>query len=283
MAIGRRNRGSIAASSVPEQLLAGATSENASARARWSIVIVLGIETSPRRGSVALLRRGSPCVLHELSPDVATGGAGRALAPAIDALLKSESLRVHGLDLIAVGLGPGGYTGTRLAVATARTLALVSGKPVIGVVSTAALAAHPSIRDGLVCAVIDAKNDDVYVAEYERRGELVVELRAPAVSSARDVVTWIGSEHAIVGDGAPRVLAHLVHPDHVTPVAHVMPSAAAIVDASIAARASEVARLGEIRFERGERDDESLLLPLYLRVSEAERRFRERQARQSST
>lgn len=218
-----------------------------------------------------MLRRGSPCVLHELPADAAASGAGRALAPEIDRLLKSEGLRVQGLDLIAVGLGPGGYTGTRLAVATARTLALVAGKPVIGVVSTAALAAHPSVRDGSVCVAIDAKNDDVYVAEYDRRGDLIVELRAPSVSRASEVATWIGPEHALVGDGAPRVLAHLA------------PRATAFVDASIAARASEVARLGELRFERGERDDESLLLPLYLRVSEAERKFRERQARHGST
>lgn len=227
---------------------------------------VLGIETSPRRGSVAWLDAGRVRSRLDLPPDSAGGGAGRSLAPAIDELLRSLGVALEDLDLVAVGIGPGGYTGTRLAVATARALALGAARPVIGIVSTAALAANPALSDGAIVVAIDAKNDEVYAAEYRRRGEEVVEVRAPVVAPAAEIAGWVTAEAALVGDGARRVAAHL------------RDRAPLRLDDSIHARADEVARLAAARWVRLERDDEARILPLYLRVSEAERRFLERRS-----
>lgn len=225
---------------------------------------VLGIETSTRAGSVAWVDSDVVRAERAVGPDGGSGGAGRTLAPALADLERAVDVEWPELDLIAVGLGPGGYTGTRLAIATARGLAFAIGKPIVGVVSTAAFAAHPDVPDGRVVVVIDAKNDQVYVAEYRRAAGVVAESSAPEVAFASEVASRIDADTIVVGDGAPRVLARAggVSPRFAAP--------------AIVPRAIEVARLGAARWARGERDDEASLLPLYLRVSEAERRFRER-------
>jgi tRNA threonylcarbamoyladenosine biosynthesis protein TsaB len=212
-------------------------------------LIVLGIETSPRQGSVALLADGSLRAFCELAPDAAGGGAGRTLAPTIDDLLQRHGYEPASLDLIAVGLGP---------VATARALGYALAKPVVGIVSPAALAAGANVPNGRVVVALDAKHDDLFVVEYLRDDEGIREVAAPSVLRAADVADRLDAATFVAGDGLPRIVAH--RPD-------------ARGDASLAPRADVVAKLGLARFARGERDDPERLLPLYLRISEAERKF----------
>src|SRR6185312_353563 len=101
------------------------------------------------------------------------------------------------ISRLCVGIGPGGFTGLRLGIATARAIAQARGLPVVGVSSLDALAFPQS---GRVAAVIDARRGEVFAATYEdgRRTAEPAPL-APGVLAARLGPGWVA-----VGDGAVR-------------------------------------------------------------------------------
>lgn len=88
------------------------------------------------------------------------------LMPAIDFLMTNVGLAPSDLDSIAVAKGPGSYTGLRIAVTTAKTLASTLGIELIGVSSLAAIAANACVK-GKVIALIDARRQNVYAGIYE--------------------------------------------------------------------------------------------------------------------
>lgn len=104
---------------------------------------------------------------------MARGHAG-ALVPMIEATLDDAGLWFDGLDRLAVTVGPGGFTGVRIGLATVRGLAVATGLPVVGVTTLEAVAAaHPIPAGAGVLAVLDAKRADVY-------GQMFAAAAAPA-------------------------------------------------------------------------------------------------------
>lgn len=129
-------------------------------------MIILGIDTSSRAGSAALIEDG------EIREEVA-GEAGisfsRGLLAMVDSLLARHRLSLPSLSALAVACGPGSFTGIRIGLASAHGMALASGVPVVGV-STLEAIARVGGRDGEVVPVINAENGKVYHARFAVRG-----------------------------------------------------------------------------------------------------------------
>lgn len=99
-------------------------------------------------------------------------GHATALVPMIDAVMKQAGVALADISEIAVGNGPGGFTGLRIALATARGLGLALGKPVLGISSFQAAAAQlpPDARQGLggdILVLIDSRREEPYVARLD--------------------------------------------------------------------------------------------------------------------
>ena len=97
-------------------------------------------------------------------------GQSERLVPMIQEVMAEAGQAYEDLDAIAVTRGPGGFTGVRIGLATARGLALASGRPVIGLTSFEAVAAalDPAARRGRPLAVlIDAKRREVYLQVFD--------------------------------------------------------------------------------------------------------------------
>lgn len=124
---------------------------------------LLAIETSTEVCSVALLSGQSLIARHEVAPR----RHAELVLPWIDSLLAEAGLHRSALDLIAVGIGPGAFTGVRLAVALGQGLALGLDRPLFGVSTLDALAAG-SMGAGPVLACMDARMGEIYAAEYQR-------------------------------------------------------------------------------------------------------------------
>jgi len=130
---------------------------------------ILALEASTLRPSAALL---GPSGERWGQWTQAEGRRGTAdLAPAVAALLAARGLRAGDLGGVAVGLGPGSYTGTRAAIALARGLIFGSGVPLAGVPSVAAAAlaelrARPELERAIV--LVDARRGERYRADYAR-------------------------------------------------------------------------------------------------------------------
>ncbi len=94
---------------------------------------------------------------------------GRGLIPAIAALLALEGLAVADLDAVAVGLGPGSYTGLRIGLTAAKTLAYAAGKPLVPLDSLEAIARNAPDDARQVVVAVDAQRGDAYLAEFGLR------------------------------------------------------------------------------------------------------------------
>jgi tRNA threonylcarbamoyladenosine biosynthesis protein TsaB len=184
-------------------------------------MIVLGFDTATRSTAVGLRLKDGRTLQARDDPGISEHpGHATSLRPMADELLGSAGIGWRAIDRIAVGLGPGTFTGLRVGVATARGLAQSLSVDLVGVSSLRALA-EPALRsepDGShhVLAVLDARRGEAFAAAYEMtdRGsaEELVPPRALAPEDLGSVVeqaeTVIGDERGrrwqAIGDGAVR-------------------------------------------------------------------------------
>lgn len=127
---------------------------------------LLAIETSTEACSVALVHGDQLIARSEIAPR----RHAELVLPMADALLAEAGLGRHALDAIAVGRGPGAFTGVRLAISLAQGMALALDRPVVTVSSLAALALEAPEGEGAILAVIDARMGEIYAASYRRDG-----------------------------------------------------------------------------------------------------------------
>ena len=163
---------------------------------------LLGLDTATSSTAVALVRRDG--WLREARDDVAPGERpqhAQRLLPLAAELLAAAGIGWEAIEQIAVGVGPGGYTGLRIGVATARGLALAHGATLVGVGTLRALAEPVAARS--TAAVLDARRGEAFIGLY-RDGE---ELLAPRVCGPAELAALAlrgGPETLAIGDGALR-------------------------------------------------------------------------------
>jgi tRNA threonylcarbamoyladenosine biosynthesis protein TsaB len=155
-------------------------------------VIVLGIETSTARSSVALLDDGA-VMAHEHHEDAR--GHGAFLAPAMRRCLDVAAARAGGgadVDLVAVGSGPGLYTGLRVGMATAAAFASARGVAVTGVGGLDTLALASGVCDATVVTTLDARRGQVFWAIHGPHGGVLRCVEEPRVGSREELEAVIG-------------------------------------------------------------------------------------------
>ncbi|MGC2209559.1 MAG: tRNA (adenosine(37)-N6)-threonylcarbamoyltransferase complex dimerization subunit type 1 TsaB [Candidatus Korobacteraceae bacterium] len=226
-------------------------------------MLILGIDTSGRQGSVALLQapdeaQGGPVRTVELAP-LSGGQYSELLVPAIAALLERHGLEKRSVGLLAVASGPGSFTGLRVAIATVKGLAEAFGIPVVPVsvleaILLASAAESRSRRDrDRAVAAIDAQRGEVFFAELTagHRREEIAGCEGFAAALA------VGSPPAIVFTPDEALAARLRD---------------AALEVELVARpsAEDIARIGYGKFLDGVRADVASLDANYVRRSDAE-------------
>nr|MBA3691627.1 tRNA (adenosine(37)-N6)-threonylcarbamoyltransferase complex dimerization subunit type 1 TsaB [Actinomycetota bacterium] len=121
-------------------------------------MIVVGIETSTPQTSIAI--GGEQGIVAQMS--VAGRARQEAAAPALQQLLRWSGTDLNRVAGVAVGVGPGLFTGLRVGVATAKTLAQVLGVPIVGLTSLDVLAFAVRHTQRWICAVIDGRRGEVF-------------------------------------------------------------------------------------------------------------------------
>lgn len=223
-------------------------------------MLLLALDTSTARVSVAVGSDG------DVIGDVQLSGRQRhteRLAPAIAYLCAELDIEMRQLSAVAVGIGPGLFTGLRVGVTTAKVMAQALRIPIVGIPSLDLVAYPLRHTRRLVVAILDARRHEVFHArywtvpggvqrasEYEvgAPGDLVVELEAE------------GAETLLAGDGALRYRHEFEQLERaeLAGTAFASPSAAALVE------------LATARMEREEFAAPWDIHPLYLRKSDAE-------------
>jgi tRNA threonylcarbamoyladenosine biosynthesis protein TsaB len=161
-------------------------------------VLILALDASTPATTVALARAGEDGreVLAEVS--LASRGASEALLPAAHATLSLAGEDLGSVERVLVGVGPGTFTGIRIAAATARALSLGTGAALSKNSTLAALAAPALSCSGDVLAVLDARRDQVFVQRFSEGGP------ATGISCLGPEKLSSEGDPLVVGDGAVR-------------------------------------------------------------------------------
>ena len=228
-------------------------------------MLTLAFESSAKAASVALCEDG-----RLISQVIQCSGLthSRTLLPMAEDLLKNAEMEMKQIDCFAVAQGPGSFTGIRIGIATVKGLAWAADKPCIGVSTLAAMAWNGVAAGGLICAVMDARRSEVYNALFRIEDGRPVRLcpdRAISLSALTEELRERGEAPFLVGDGTELASAFFreQHLDHRVPPENVRWQNAWGV--AMEAAGKKLCTSQE-------------LLPVYLRLSQAER---ERQARLS--
>jgi|SRR5712671_4611811 len=179
---------------------------------------VLALDTTTRAGSVALVENDR--VVEERA-----GDASRSHGERLPAELAALGAAWPSIDVFAVAAGPGSFTGLRIGIATMQGLALVTGRPIVGVSALEALAqvAGATLAPGaLVAAWVDAQRGEVFSALYRVTAspvfmpERMVEIESPAAAGP-DATRAAWARHDLAsatfsGDGAARYIPGVQSP-----------------------------------------------------------------------
>jgi tRNA threonylcarbamoyladenosine biosynthesis protein TsaB len=158
---------------------------------------LLAIETATENCSVALLTKGGLIARSELAPR----RHAELLLPMCEEVLAEAGLARTALDALAVGRGPGAFTGVRLAVSAAQGIALALGIPVVPVSSLAALARQAPENGADVLAVIDARMGEVYAGLFRRNDGRIEAIGEETVGPADALRVPDASPLNVIGSG----------------------------------------------------------------------------------
>jgi tRNA threonylcarbamoyladenosine biosynthesis protein TsaB len=213
---------------------------------------LLAIETATEACSVALSIDGEVRERFEIAPRRHT----ELVLPWADELLAEAGIARTQLDAIAVGRGPGAFTGVRLAVALAQGMALALDLPVVPVSTLATLAWPARVRDADVLAAIDARMGEVYLGWFRSDGAGGLHAVGPEWMARPEAVDV--EPAALVGVGSGFAAADGV-------LAEALVAKLVLCDPLALPHAADLARLAELAFARGEAVAPERVEPAYLR------------------
>jgi tRNA threonylcarbamoyladenosine biosynthesis protein TsaB len=213
---------------------------------------ILAVEASSLAGGVALLDEER--LVAEYLLDVSVTHSERLMA-AVDRVMADARWTPRALGGLAVAVGPGSFTGLRIAVSTVKGLALALGLPVAAVPTLDAMAAALPWAALPVCPVLDARKGEVYACLYRWAGGALHREWDYLALPPSALAERLAEPTLVVGDGAASI--HSAHARRLPPPRR-LPSPAC------------VGALGLERLRRGDTVPAAALVPLYLRPSEAE-------------
>jgi tRNA threonylcarbamoyladenosine biosynthesis protein TsaB len=152
---------------------------------------VLGFDTATADVAVAVTRDGEAVVERRVAPGERYPRHAAALLPEVEAAV-AEAGGWEAISMIAVGVGPGSYTGLRIGISTARALGQALGKPLAGICTLDALARgiaqRPAAGDRATLAVLDAKRSQAFAVLHDARGQRLWE---PLVAGPDELATRV--------------------------------------------------------------------------------------------
>ena len=238
-------------------------------------MIILGLDTATPTASVALIEDGKLVAeevydksrkLEQSSVIHPKGNHSETVLPLIQSILGQENISLTALSGLAVSIGPGSFTGLRIALATVKGIAYEWGVPVVGVSTLLANAARVKDHEGIICSLLDARKQEVYAAMFHRQGQTLTPLseeRVCSIDAAIESLRQAGeASPLVIGDGAKAYEPLLLKAFGAT--------VRISTGDEFGSVAAQVAALSWRRFADHASDDLANLVPVYLRSSEAE-------------
>lgn len=229
---------------------------------------ILGIDTSSMAASVAVIEDNKLICEYTINTKKTHS---QKLMPMIENMLGLSDLNVREIDAIAVCEGPGSFTGLRIGMATAKAIAHVNDIPVIGVNSLEALAANMNLCDKKICSILDAQRNQVYTGRYQYEGTKLVEIKEIGIQQIDELLEELaqsGEQWILVGEAVYK------YEDKIREISNIeIPAASNNVT-----KAGSLCSVAKVKFDEGKDIFDCYTVnPLYIRKSQAEEQYEERQ------
>jgi tRNA threonylcarbamoyladenosine biosynthesis protein TsaB len=225
------------------------------------MAVILNIETSTPLCSVALSNNGNVISQREIIEE--KSHAAR-LTVFIEEILQESGQKIADLDAIAIGKGPGSYTGLRIGVSTAKGLAYGANRPLIAIstlkIMFKKIISNPgllyqhelTINDTLFCPMIDARRMEVFTCLFNTKGELMETISAKVISKESYQHYLSQQKIVFMGTGMNKCREVLSHPNALF-IDEIYPSAASL------------ALLAEEDYQNNQFEDIAYFEPFYLK------------------
>ena len=221
---------------------------------------ILALDSTALTATVALCEDTRLIGLYTLNSG---STQSETLLPMVESLMKLMGWEINDVDLFACSRGPGSFTGVRIGAATIKGLAFGTGKPCVEVSTLEAIAENLSVRDGLICPVMNARRSQVYTALFRAENGVLTRLMADSAISIEEldgILSGYGEPVSFAGDGYSITVSALKSTE-------VRPTPERLRHQS----AASVAAVAYRKYSLGESVSDSELKVTYLRPSQAER------------
>lgn len=223
---------------------------------------LLILETSSRAGQVALAEGARLLQVRRLDE---TRRHAADLSPALAELLAAQGWKARDLHAVLVSRGPGSYTGLRVGIMSAKTLAYAIGCKLLAIDTFAAIALQAPPEAHTIDVIADAQQDKIYIQRFQHAASGTCLPNSPlSIELFPEWLTGHQPDVWLTGPGLSKFRARLPAGCHLVPEADWDP------------RAESLLRIGLARYEAGESDDIWTAEPLYLRPSSAEEKWNEK-------
>lgn len=235
-------------------------------------MIILALETSSPVASIALLND------HKLIMEYTTNykkNHSERLMPMIDEALRVSEMKPEDIDVVAVSIGPGSFTGLRIGVATAKAIAHALNKKIIGVSTLEATAYNLPYCNGYIASIVNALRGDVFGGLYKWEGTKLKEVLSPELFSIEEYIKRVeeinaGKENIfIVNEGVD-----IMTPKITDREGWIIPNEAISIPKAVSIGACAYQRI-ICSPEEEKFDDCYTISPIYMRKSAAEEKQKE--------
>lgn len=240
-------------------------------RVKATNMLILALDSSAAPASAALLEDGK--ILSEFYINTKQTHS-QTLMPMVESVLKLTNKTLDDVTCMAVSAGPGSFTGVRIGVSCVKGLSMTRNIPCAGVSTLRAMAENARQLTGIVCAVMDARCGQVYNALFRAEGGTLTRLcddRALPIAELLEECKTFTEKIYLVGDGAElcyktfaAIRAELLQPQ------------------LRFQRASGVAMAAQEMVENGQTVTPDALMPIYLRLPQAERELKSKNAQKNN-
>ena len=229
---------------------------------------ILGIDTSSMAASVAVIEDNKLICEYTINTKKTHS---QKLMPMIENMLGLSDLNVREIDAIAVCEVPYSFTGLSICTLTAKAISHVNDIPVIGVNSLEALAANMNLCDKKICSILDAQRNQVYTGRYQYEGTKLVEIKEIGIQQIDELLEELaqsGEQWILVGEAVYK------YEDKIREISNIeIPAASNNVT-----KAGSLCSVAKVKFDEGKDIFDCYTVnPLYIRKSQAEEQYEEKQ------
>lgn len=229
---------------------------------------ILGIDTSSMAASVAVIEDNKLICEYTINTKKTHS---QKLMPMIENMLGLSDLNIKDIDAVAICEGPGSFTGLRIGMATAKAIAHVNDIPIIGVNSLEILGANMNLCDKKICSILDAQRNQVYTGRYEYQGTKLVEIKEIGIQPIDELLEELAQskeQWILVGEAVYK------YEEKINEISNIEVPA----PSNNVTKAGSLCSVAKVKFDE-EKDVFNCynINPLYIRKSQAEEQYEEKQ------